>query len=117
MNRVIRRTWLSALVLAAMAVFAGCAAETGDPEESAAGQEQAGSTPKDGDGEGVGTAKQADISLIALDGAKCIDWGWITVGGAQVVCCNDWYTGKPTCSTNPTCADAKYCAANPDACE
>ncbi len=74
MNRVIRRNWLSALVLASMTVFAGCAAETGDPEESAAGQEQAGNAAQEGDGEAVGTAKQADISVLNLNpGEHCAE--------------------------------------------
>jgi hypothetical protein len=72
MNRVIRRTCLSALVLAAMTVFAGCAAETGDADESAAGPEQAGNAPKDGDGEAIGSAEQPAISQLVLNkGEKC----------------------------------------------
>jgi hypothetical protein len=105
MNHVIRRTWLSALVLAAMTVFAGCAAETGDPEGSTAGQEQAGHAANDGDGEAVGSAQQGLIK--AVDGAVCDEWMYIHVGGGEQWCCSFWNGG--TTGTNKTCNDALAC--------
>ncbi len=44
MNRVLRRTWMSALALAATALFAGCVAETGDTSTAGDANERTGET-------------------------------------------------------------------------